>query len=1036
MPASARAQGKPFYDVRAQAKPAAPSAAARALERRLGEQAVVELDGVTGTPRMLARLDGTLSGPAAGDAEDVALRYVRANLAGLGLKEADLDALEPAETTRVGGITTVRWRQGVDGVLAADSELRVNVDERGRVVSVLGSPASGLDVDTTPVLSAGEAVRVVQDDTGVHRPLPRRSGGSRSARYVDGTRASLVLYAERLAWEVTYRAGDDAVYDVMVDARSGKILRRANLVKTAVGRVWENHPGSPHGGTAADVSLDPWLAESGRLFGPNAHVFVDFADDDTYAPADDVVPGSYAFQTFGNCGATTPCSWSATNQTANRDQNAVQAFYFVNRFHDHLRDLGFTPDAGSFEDDDPLIVHASDGADFGAQNNASMITPRDGESPIMELELWNRERRVNSGDDASIVYHEYAHGLSNRLITDASGLGALNAAQAGAMGEGWSDFYAKDFLVQQFPGLDTAAVGDVHMGSYVGRSIRYQALDCPVNVTALYCPGGGFTYADFGKIYDGPEVHADGEIWAQTLWDLRAELGPAKARQVITEAMASTPPEPSFLDARNAIVLAADEADRAAVWEVFANRGMGYFASTTGAEDTAPIADTSPLPTGPTGAIEGTVTDFETGNPIVGAEASIAGSGEKATTAADGSYRLDPVFAHDYPRVAITAPGYDRFFTPASVGAGATTTLNARLRRNWAFGATTSGGNVFLGCESDTLVDGDHRTTWSTPVGSSTTVISLPAPVDVRYFGVDPGEGCGDDQDAAAAKLTISTSTTSASGPWTLVATPSFGRQDRHRMNPVPATVAGVRHVRVTITSTQGSSNYADLSEFGVFSAEPPGATPTPTPTPTPTATPTVTPTATPTVTPTATATPTVTPTATPTATVTPTATPTATPTVTPTVTPTATPTATPTVTPTVTPTPTPTATAGPTPVPTAGPPVPTVSPVPTPVPTATPAPAPRARFVISRSAKRSARFRADCPKRCRVTATLKVDAKTARKLRSSKRTLATVRRTLAAGPRTVVVKVPSKLRKVTFKATLTVRAGDDVAKRKVTIRR
>ena len=63
-------------------------------------------------------------------------------------------------------------------------------------------------------------------------------------------------------------------------------------------------------------------------------------------------------------------------------------------------------------------------------------------------------RTLNGGDDASILYHEYTHGLSNRLIIDADGAGALNSPQAGAMGEGWSDWYAKDFLVAQFPGLD------------------------------------------------------------------------------------------------------------------------------------------------------------------------------------------------------------------------------------------------------------------------------------------------------------------------------------------------------------------------------------------------------------------------------------------------------------------------------------------------------------------------------------------------------------------------------------------------------
>ena len=45
----------------------------------------------------------------------------------------------------------------------------------------------------------------------------------------------------------------------------------------------------------------------------------------------------------------------------------------------------------------------------------------------------------------------------SRLVTDADNSPGLNSPQAGALGEGWSDFYAKDFLVKQFPGLDTAA---------------------------------------------------------------------------------------------------------------------------------------------------------------------------------------------------------------------------------------------------------------------------------------------------------------------------------------------------------------------------------------------------------------------------------------------------------------------------------------------------------------------------------------------------------------------------------------------------
>ena len=148
----------------------------------------------------------------------------------------------------------------------------------------------------------------------------------------------------------------------------------------------------------------------------------------------------------------------------NRNQNAVQAFYFVNRFHDHLATLGFRRSSKSPTACWSRPARAPNG---GAGNNAFMYTPPDGKSPTMHLQLWNRDgRNTNAGDDASIVYHEYTHGLSGRLITDAAGAGALNSPQAGAMGEGWSDCYAKDFLNP----ADTAASGEIHMGEYAGRA--------------------------------------------------------------------------------------------------------------------------------------------------------------------------------------------------------------------------------------------------------------------------------------------------------------------------------------------------------------------------------------------------------------------------------------------------------------------------------------------------------------------------------------------------------------------------------------
>ena len=97
---------------------------------------------------------------------------------------------------------------------------------------------------------------------------------------------------------------------------------------------------------------------------------------------------------------------------------------------------------------------------------------------------------------------------------------------------------------------------------------------------------------------DGPEVHADGEIWLQTLWQLRDTLGQSTTQGLITRAMELSPPEPTFLDMRNSI-LQADlignaGANQDAIWAVFAERGMGYFASAFDGNDIEPARGLQP----------------------------------------------------------------------------------------------------------------------------------------------------------------------------------------------------------------------------------------------------------------------------------------------------------------------------------------------------------------------------------------------------------------------------------------------------------
>ena len=198
------------------------------------------------------------------------------------------------------------------------------------------------------------------------------------------------------------------------------------------------------------------------------------------------------------------------------------------------------------------------------------------------------------------------------------------------MGEAWSDWFASDLQVRD--GLktdDLGTPGEIDIGDYTDldpHTLRSQALDCPVGAVDARCPGGAAPAsaatrsATSARSPASPEVHADGEIWVETLWDLRQALqvktGSADdasdvAEILVADGMRLSPPEPSMLDMRNAI-LTADQIDFGGafhdlVWDVFRKRGMGYFAAATDGADTQPVEDFTPPPdpNGPKGTVDG-----------------------------------------------------------------------------------------------------------------------------------------------------------------------------------------------------------------------------------------------------------------------------------------------------------------------------------------------------------------------------------------------------------------------------------------------
>ena len=415
-------------------------------------------------------------------------------------------------------------------------------------------------------------------------------------------------------------------------------------------------------------------------------------------------------------------------------------------------------------------------------NDAFIAPTPDGESPLIGFLLFRKENygsrypfgpgfpSSDAGVDASIVYHEYTHGLSHRLVTTPDGEPALGSFQSASMGEAWSDWYALDLLDAEGYAGDGPGV-DLPMGEYItgGDGIRYQYADCRVDSDETDCPEprpadggvgpGGFTYGDLGHIAGFPQVHADGEIWLQTLWELRDTLGTVPTERLVTRAMELSPPNPSFLDMRNAILIAdtiaSGGADHGDIWNVFAGRGMGFFAETDG--DVKVTEDFTPPVVCPgigCGRLQGTIVDADSGEPVEGAVVTISGAATgiplelSATTAADGTYTIVDVPNHRYPSVDVSAPGY-LTRSRSNVRISGTSVLDVDMVRNWVqldAGATitrsVSGGHVDDLCSADLALDGNEATSWQTKKRVhghlASVTVRLPQPIDLVSISVDP----------------------------------------------------------------------------------------------------------------------------------------------------------------------------------------------------------------------------------------------------------------------------------------------------------
>ena len=591
---------------------------------------------------------------------------------------------------------------------------------------------------------------------------------------------------------MTYRASStpSTTRSSTPTAAASLAAREHGQVRRRRRAVWENYPGAASGrhGAAPSTSSVGWLPAGARgCPGPNVHAFSDLDDDDASTRARRSRRGRVRRSRRRSRAAAARRRSRARGRARRRrtlaartaSRTRVQAFYLANRFHDHLARRADRLHRRRFEGADRLVLQTDDGAATGPNNdhinNANMCTPPDGSSPMMQMYLW-RPAELPRRSTAATTPRSSTTSTRTGSRTGSSptppARGALNSPQAGAMGEGWSDWYAKDFLVAQFPALDTRRVGRGRHGRLHRRRRRTRSArrrSTARSARPRRVPGrglagaGGYTYGDFGKIDGGPEVHADGEIWAETLWDLRDARSARRTRErLITQGMRLSPPEPSFLDMRNAILhadQAAGGAYRDAIWTVFARRGMGFYASTDDARRHR--AGRGLLAAAGAGDPRGRIAGRVTRRVDRGGRRGCDGRRRRARGRPGRARRDDRrrrrlrdrgVPARSVSRAScIAAPGYDRAVAPVTVPAGTTT---PSTRRCGATGPRSGGGATVTPATAATIrrrraagptppSTSAQGTGWSTrraPAGKS-MVITLPRAGRRRPLRDRPGRG-------------------------------------------------------------------------------------------------------------------------------------------------------------------------------------------------------------------------------------------------------------------------------------------------------
>lgn len=419
-------------------------------------------------------------------------------------------------------IWLIEFRQIHGGVPVEGAKVFFRINQ-GNIVQLGTERVADVQIDVTPKISRAEAFAAALDaaevspaevsevpERGALRIHPTLTPRETPAQLYKGLRGR--GYQHVLAWEVAFRrTGEATTYQALVDAQTGAVLRLgdANAHARVTGGIYPRSPLEPEEVRGMPLVAVQTVAGSrvtdadgfysypgGQVTSSLTGSLVRIVDNCGSRLLADSTTGDLAFGTSGGTNCTTPGIGGAGNTHATRT-----AYYHLT--HAKLKALGYFPSNAWLNG--LLTVNVNINQTCNAFWNGSTLNfYRSGGGC------------TNTGEIASIMVHEWGHGMDQNL-------GGLAPEQASneAAGDTYAFLQTKDSCIGRNFQTTSACLRDLSAHAAGGpRTIARPSTIADnggLNCDAFACPA-------FSRGPMGYQAHCESQIASTANWDLARRL--------------------------------------------------------------------------------------------------------------------------------------------------------------------------------------------------------------------------------------------------------------------------------------------------------------------------------------------------------------------------------------------------------------------------------------------------------------------------------------------------------------------------------